>query len=66
MDWTGAGLLLTAGEIAYDFYLFLQPTELEVWMTRCVFRKRSLNGNRYFDEDTELTELAKARRVVGL
>lgn len=61
----GAGLLLTLGEIGYHVYLQYQPSALEIWMKRSVFRKRSSGGNAFQEYDEEIEELAKARRVVG-
>lgn len=63
---TGAGLVLTLGEIGYHIYLQYQPTALEIWMKRSVFRKRALGGSAFQDYAEEIEELAKARQLVGL
>lgn len=63
---TGAGLVLTVGEIGYHIYMYYQPNALEVWMKRSAFRNRSLGGNRFYSLDAEIEELSNARKMVGV
>lgn len=60
---SGAGWALTAGELLYYGYLYLQPSELEVWCKRCAFRNASLGSQPYLSAEQELEELAKARKL---
>jgi len=60
---SGAGWALTAGEIAYYGYLYLQPSELEVWAKRCAFRNVRLGSQPYLSREQEIEELAKARKL---
>lgn len=61
---SGAGWLLTIGEIGYGVYLYFQPNELEIWCKRCALRNKSLGGNPYFGVEFEQEEYAKARKLV--
>lgn len=60
---SGVGWVLTAGEIIYYGYLYLQPSELEVWCKRCAFRNASLGSQPYLSGEQELVELGKARKL---
>lgn len=63
---TGAGLVLTVGEIGYHIYMYYQPNALEIWMKRSAFRNRSLGGNVFSSLEQEIDELASARQLVGV
>jgi hypothetical protein len=58
---SGAGFVLTIGELAYYGYQYFEPSELETWCKRSAFRSASLGTTPFTSADLEMTELAKAR-----
>jgi hypothetical protein len=62
---SGAGLVLTVGEIGYEIYLHYQPNALEVWMKRSAFRNRALDGRPFSGLDQEIIDLNEATQLVG-